>query len=324
MINRLFEIWSKIMTGAHQRWRWVGYGLTLLAFLYLGALFIFSREQIQQIRWSAYWLPVVLALGVYLCSLLVQYVVWARLVSFHHRISWRDMAIYFRVLLMRRLPGGVWHWVDRTAMYTGSTSLPARVVMLANFLEWSLLLLIAGAVAAAGWPDGPLWLRVLISTALLLLAFGLAYAWQPERRRLALRMAEAALWLGLYGLAWMAGGLILYLYAHATQIGLGAASGEFQQITYLRCFWAWAIAGGSSQLMVFVPAGLGVREITLTWLLAPYLPLPSILLVAIIIRLTYAMADMVWGTMGMLFSLRVLKPVSPGPPALNEEKVNPK
>jgi hypothetical protein len=117
----------------------------------------------------------------------------------------------------------------------------------------------------------------------------------------------------MYMLAWMAGGLILYMFAYVTQLSLPASEG-YTQITFLRCFWAWAIAGGSSLLMVFIPAGLGVREITLTWLLAPYLPFSAILLVAIIIRLTYAAADMMWGTLGMLFSLRLLKPLPPEPP----------
>ncbi len=182
MINRLFDTWSKLLTTAQRRWRWVGYGLTGLAFLYLAALIIVSREQIQQIQWRSYWAPFFTALLVYLASLMIQFLVWTRLVSFHHRISWRDMAIYFRVLIMRRLPGGIWHWVDRTAMYTGVTEMPGRVVMLANFLEWSLLLLLAGAIGIAGWQSGPAWLRGLLAGAIILLALFLAYSWQPKDR----------------------------------------------------------------------------------------------------------------------------------------------
>jgi hypothetical protein len=318
VINRLFETWSRLVTTAQKRWRWVGYGLTALAFLYLCALVIVPREQIQDIAWVSYLRPFFLAMIVYLASLLVQYLVWSRLVSFHHSISWRDLAIYFRVLLLRRLPGGFWHWLDRTAMYTGVTNLTGRVVMLANFLEWSMLLLMAGAIGVAGWPDGPVWLRSLASAALVLAALFLAFNWQPKERRLIFRMAESVWWVGMYTLAWMAGGMILYLFSHTTQMSLPPDSG-YTQLSYLRCVWAWAIAGGSSLLMVFIPAGLGVREIALTWLLAPYLPFSAILLVAIIIRLTYAAADMVWGSLGMLFSLRLLRPATVDPPPLHKE-----
>lgn len=311
MIQKLFETWSRLMLQAQQRWRWVGYIFTLLAFVYLAALIIYSREQIQNIQWKRYWAPFLLAMLIYLASLLIQFTVWSRLVSFHHRTSWRDLAIYFRVLLMRRLPGGVWHWVDRTAMYTGTTSVPAKVVMLANFLEWSMLLLLAGAIGSAGWQSGAAWLRLGLAAALLVLAQILGYAWQPAQRRRLLRLLEALSWLMLYGVAWMAGGLILYLFAHTTQLGMDLNAGGYQPLSYLRSVWAWSIAGGSSLLMVFIPAGLGIREITLTWLLAPYLPVPSILLVAIVIRLTYALADMVWGALGMLFSIRLLKPQTP-------------
>jgi hypothetical protein len=317
VINRLFETWSRLLTTAQRRWRWVGYALTGLAFLYLGALVLVTREQIQDIDWSSYLGPFFLAMIVYLASLLVQYLVWSRLVSFHHRITWRDLAIYFRVLLLRRLPGGIWHWVDRTAMYTGATDLTGKVVMLANFLEWTMLLLLAGSIGVAGWPDWPGWLRGVLSIALAGLAISLAFAWQPKERRLILRLVESFWWAGMYILAWMAGGMILYLFGRTTQLSLPPGSG-YEQLTYLRCVWAWAIAGGSSLLMVFIPAGLGVREIALTWLLAPYLPFSAILLVAIIIRLTYAAADMVWGSLGMLFSLRLLRPAADTPPITKE------
>ena len=257
MIQKLFETWSRLMLQAQQRWRWVGYIFTLLAFVYLAALIIYSREQIQNIQWKRYWAPFLLAMLIYLASLLIQFTVWSRLVSFHHRTGWRDLAIYFRVLLMRRLPGGVWHWVDRTAMYTGATSVPAKVVMLANFLEWSMLLLLAGAIASAGWQSGAAWPRLGLAAALLILALTLGYAWQPAERRRLVRLLEALSWLMLYGVAWMAGGLILYLFAHTTQLGMDLTTGGYQNLSYLRSMWAWSIAGGSSLLMVFIPAGLG-------------------------------------------------------------------
>lgn len=304
--NRFFEAWSRVVSGTQRRWRWVGYGLTALAFLYLAILIFFSREQIQQIQWQVYWLPFLLSMLIYLGSLLVQFLVWARMISFHHRISWRDITIYSRVLLMRRLPGGVWHWVDRTAMYTGATNVPGRVIMLANFLEWSLLLLLAIAIALSGWPGALVWLRWLAGLPLLLSLY-LAYSWQPNQRNTITRLAESILWLALYSIAWMAGGLILYLFARATQLGVNLTTGAYQPLTYPYSIWSWAIAGGSSFLLVFIPAGLGVREITLTWLLMPNLPLSGIILVAILIRLTYVLADMVWGSLGMFFSLRVFK-----------------
>ena len=60
-------------------------------------------------------------------------------------------------------------------------------------------------------------------------------------------------------------------------------------------------------MMVFIPAGLGIREITLTWLLKDYLPISSILLVSILIRLTYAIADVLWGSLGMALSISLFK-----------------
>jgi hypothetical protein len=305
MPKQLFEVWSSVMISTRSRWRWLGYGLAGLAFVYLIALIIVSREQIQGIHWEVYRIPILAAMLIYPASFFVQYLVWSRIVSFYHRTGWQDMAIYFRVLLTRRLPGGIWHWVDRTTMYTGATDLPGRVVLRANFLEWALLLLIAGAIAAAGWPGNAIWLKI-ISGALLILALYLAFSWQPASRSKPTRFLEAFSWLTLFTIAWIAGGIIIYLFSRATQIGIEVSS-QYQQITLIHCIWAWAISGGSGLLMVFLPAGMGIREITLTWLLASYLPVSAILLVAILIRVTYALADMVWGSIGMFFSLRVLR-----------------
>jgi hypothetical protein len=289
MIENLTEKWSRITRNAQKRFRWLGLGLTIAAFVYLIALLILSDFNLREIPWEVYWEVSILALGLYLLSLIIQFVIWARMLSFHHKIGWLDMVIYSRVLVMRRLPGGIWHWVGRAAMYTGATEIPGKTIMLANFLEWAMLILIAVGITCFGIDPIPPILRWLLLILCLGLSAGLAYKWQPGQRRIVAKSSEAIVWAALYCLSWIFGGLIVYSLTQA-------AGGE--ALTWLRATWVWAVTGGSSFLLVFIPAGLGIREITLNWLLSPYLAPTDAILIAVLIRIIFTLADILWGSLG--------------------------
>ena len=64
----------------------------------------------------------------------------------------------------------------------------------------------------------------------------------------------------------------------------------------------WALTGGiGSLLSVVVPAGLGVRELTLTVLLSPPMSVAEAIVVAILLRILYVGGSLVWG--GLLLAL---------------------
>jgi hypothetical protein len=275
MIDRVTGFWAKLNELSKTRWRWVGRLLVLGAFAYLAALVFYSGREIRGLPWKEALAACAAASGLYLLSLLVQYIPWARMLSFHHPVGWYDLMVFFKVLVLRRLPGGIWHWVGRTAMYSNSTRIPGKVVMLANFNEWGMLLLVAGAIILAGLEVLPPLARGAAALLSFGLAVGLGYFWRPahsgagqgiKNKPAALRferLAESSFWALLYSLAWVSGGLIVFLFTRA--------AGD-TQIGWLQAVWFWAVTGGSSLLLVFIPAGLGVREIALTLLLQPYLP----------------------------------------------------
>lgn len=298
MISRLVNGWFKQSLEVRTRWRWIGYALTAAALLYLAGLLLYSELWTQEIDWRAYAIAGLLAIGIYLLSLMVQFLVWARLLSFHHRVGWRDVQIYSQMILMRRLPGGVWHWIGSTAMYSATTNVSARTALLANFWQWSLLILVAIGVFTAGMDRGPIGLRILLTGLAIGTAIALAMTWQPSVRPRVLRLAEAGLWTALYAVAWFLGGTILYLFVKV-------AGGD--QFGLLEASRVWAVAGGVSLLVIVVPSGLGIREITLTWLLRLHLAQPTALLVALLLRLVFTLADVIWGFMGWALSHIVLQ-----------------
>jgi hypothetical protein len=187
-------------------------------------------------------------------------------------------------------------------MYADSTQVPKKVVIMANFVEWLMLILVAGGVSIAGIEGLPIYLRVALSSGLIGLSVMLGYTWQPTERHWLGRLSESSLWVLLYSIAWWLGGVVIYQYMQSTPQILSRAD-----IVVVKAFWIWAVSGGGSMLFIFVPVGLGIREISLTWLLQPYLPISIALVVAVLIRFVYTLADFVWGTLGWWLNIRLLK-----------------
>ncbi len=314
MLERMSTAWVNITRHVQTRLKWLGYVLTAGAGLYLVALLIISGKQFREIPLQDFWQAIIVTLFLYLASLGVQFFIWVRVISFHHRVSWQDVAIYARVILLRRLPGGVWHWLGRTTMYAEAAQLPAKTVMLANFLEWALLILVALSITIAGLDNLAPWLRVGLSAFILGLCVWLVWNWQPNSRKKRWRLGEGLLWTILYGLAWVLGGIIVFIFAQAA----GNTA-----LTWGRAVWVWAIAGGAGFFIVFIPAGLGIREITITLLLQPYLPTAGALLVAIAIRFIFVLSDLLWGGLGWGISAWALKKqdkLQPPPPTTKNKK----
>lgn len=307
MIEQLVVHWAERLQSARKRWKWLGQALTAAAFVYIVVLLVYSGFQVQEINWRLYWQAGLISLVLYFISLLIQFFVWLRMISFHNKTGWQDVVIYTRVILLRRLPGGVWHWVGRTAMYTEATAIPGRVIMVGNFIEWAMLILVAIAIVIAGLDFLSVYLRLPLSLAALSLAGILGYSWQPASKHYFWRSAEAFLWVAIYAGAWLLGGLIFYTF-------FLASGGE--GLTWVRAWWVWAVSGGSGMVLFIVPGGSGIREVLLTWVLNPYLPPAAVILMAVLIRILYILGDVIWGSLGLLLGLVIsrnkkLAPVNP-------------
>lgn len=291
MIERLLAAFARSGRERRYRWRWLGYLLTTAALFYLAYVLIGSSTRLRQVDLSNYLMPVLAAIGIYLVSLIVQFVVWARMISFHRHVGWEDIKIYARTILMRRLPGGPWHWVGRISMYSSSTEVPARVSAAGSLVEWTLVLLVGAGLFFAVAEGLPALLRLSLLSAATGLALAIAIVWQPHTRSRATRLAEAILWIFLYAVAWQAGLVIFLAIANTAGAGLG----------WLEGMQVWMVAGGLGVITVVLPFTLGVLEASLVLLLQPYLDPLLALVVALMIRLIYVAGDALWGFLGWQF-----------------------
>jgi len=181
-------------------------------------------------------------------------------------------------------------------MYTAATRLPTRVVVAANFLEWGLLILTGLGLYALSSSSASLLLPTLGALVAWGFALGLAVAWQPAQRAWPARLAEGGLWIGLYLLSWLSGGAILHLFVRAA----GGVPAGWLVTTHL-----WALTGSIGLLLTIIPALLGVQEVTLAVVLQGILAPAPALVVAILLRFLFSLAEVGWGVVGWGLSVAV-------------------
>jgi len=215
------------------------------------------------------------------------------MLSFYHRAGWRDIEIYMQTILMRRLPGGAWHWIGRSSSYSVHTTVGAGPVFKANIIEW--LALIVTAVGVIGVFLTTLSPIVRVSLVVLSLVLGIALfnLWFSGRLDFGRRTLISVSWMIAYAGSWYMGGLILHRLIQAVYTS---------DITVVESTAIWAMAGSVSMLMIVLPSGLGIRELSLTFLLQSHVPISVAILTALLIRLTFSLADVLWGASGWLIS----------------------
>jgi hypothetical protein len=258
--------------------------------------------------WSSFLGAFGIGFLLYPVSLGIQAFVWQMIMVRLGQVGggWWDVEIYAYTHLIRRLPGAVWYLAGRTAMYRGR-GVGASVTLAASGLEWLLLMVSAALVyvafAVVGGPylaaGFPLLILLLILGAFALQRFlsaGSRFQQIPLLRRnlgpfpneRLPRTVDLSLWLVLYALCYVIGGAILLILAWGVVPDSAIDLGDATRV--------WALAGGTSLLFsTIIPAGLGVRELTLTVLLAPFMSTAAAILIAVLLRLLFIGGDLVWG-----------------------------
>lgn len=307
--------WKRLQAQLESFWhkarvsRWTKVGVTVLTLGFIVGLLIYNQQELKQFGdWRIYLSRCLGGFLLYPISLGLQAVTWglimARLSGGHW--SWKDIEIYTYTHLMKHLPGGVWYLAGRVAGYQ-EEGVNVSVTLAASALEWLLLLVAAvtlyGALSLSGisWLWGLAVFGVCLSTTVGFVRWlrspqrraghipKFARCWVAGLAEVQLpTVADFALWLSGYLLAYIIGGLILYLLLRE-----GPA---YEVLSWVEVVRIWALTGGIGFLLsMVVPSGLIARELTLTVLLAPFISAMSALLIAVLLRFLFVVGDLLWG-----------------------------
>jgi hypothetical protein len=128
----------------------------------------------------------------------------------------------------------------------------------------------------------------------------------PQTHALNLRYRHLLGWTLYYTLVWCGGGVILFVLAdamHSLQLGaLPAMIG------------IWAASALLPQLLTFLPFGLGVQEITLSALLAPFIGGTEAIVVALLMRVVLTLSEVAWACIAGLIRLPQREQSADAPP----------
>jgi uncharacterized membrane protein YbhN (UPF0104 family) len=200
------------------------------------------------------------------------------------------------------VPGYAWQYMSK-AYLSRQRGASSRSILLAMLTEL-VLLLVGGLGIAASWAllsrlRGPVFepLPRWIWPGVFVLALALAMGWNSMLARMTGGPVEQpGLWiaLGAAVLGWMAYGLAAWL--------IGRSLYAVPWSAFPQHVVALVISGIAGLAIVFVPGGLGVREIVLAVLLVGILPFEVGVAASIVVRLSIVVAELL--AFGIAFLLK--------------------
>lgn len=219
--------------------------------------------------------------------------------------------IYTVTNVTRRLPGSLWHVAGRTVLYH-QRGVARRAVALVSGLEVAFTMMSGSLVLLLTWPaiathfEGQwqgvvLVIGILVGGTLLLhpaswrrfrqLSGSLTSDTQPFSLFVGLK------WLLAYGVVWVVGGLMVVVLAN-----------QFHPLplsTWPAVIGSWVFASLLGILIMILPSGLGVTDLSLTLMLSFYMPTPIAALSALGARLMFTLFELIFALIwGGLYRIR--------------------
>lgn len=235
--------------------------------------------------------------------------------------SWnwpQHFRIYCITAVTRRLPGTMWYMLGRIVMYErmgvarSITAVAGGAEFAATILGGILVALVTWPIALSGQQINPLWFAAGLLLCVLLLnpptLRALVRRVSPRSAPLKLRYRHMVGWMLLYACVWCGGGGILYVLTNTIH--------PLPLAVLPTLIGVWATSGLVSMLFSFVPFGLGIQELALSALLSPFVGGPEAIVIALLMRVTLTINEVLWALIAGLLGLSGALP-----PAQNKQNV---
>jgi hypothetical protein len=294
--------WRRLLAGA----------FSVILFGYLFATLAANWQALRQYEWRVNPLYLVASMGAYILSLLLGASAWHCIVwSMDKRVSYRrGIKFFLQSNLAKRLPGLIWYAMGRLYLYERegvaksavsvalilelitiaigglivyTSTVWAGVAVIQALHHWWLVVPLAGLAVVSVWPQVPLgavnWLLARRGKGPI--------QWHATR-------VDLIQWGLLQAGAWAAGGIFIYLLA----------SGVYPELAWsyiVQVINRWAGSGLVALVTMIVPLGLGLKEVTLAYLLSELIPWPVAVLVSLLGRICSIIGDCV----GLLVASRM-------------------
>lgn len=261
--------------------------LTVTSIIYPLILIFLSRKEIAQLDWQAFLRSALVSLLVFYVSMALQNVNWSLIVDGSLKRFWLNSKVYFQTVLMKRLPGGVWHWLGRLSLYESNEIENDSSISSANFIEW-LMLILTGLVVYLATVNG--YLGILAASVVVLLGYRL-FSRRDYSPSQALLVSIVVCFL--YGVCWVAGGVILHWLIQGVRP-------EFAP-TFQSSLALWSLSSAVGMVFFFFPSGALLRDFSLGALLTRQIEPAKVVLIILQVRLIFLAADFIWSFISLQF-----------------------
>jgi glycosyltransferase 2 family protein len=281
--------------------------MLLLSLAVMGWLVYRQRDSLATIHWkltqTGVW-NLILFFLLFSLDLLLVAAIWGWIMnSLGIRISLsRHIAYYSVSNIAKRIPGTIWYIAGRGYFYN-SLGVSAAIVPIASTIELAVSVL-SGLLASIifafpqllGIHANP-WIIAGLSLLCLLAFHPKILRWFLTKFRgntdISYRYSSLVAWVGLYIIAWILGGLVLF-----TLIGAFLPI-SFNQIPFV--IGCWCLTGLVTSAFFFFPSNLGVTEVTLSLLLSNVIPSADAVVIAILMRIALTGFELLWAVLSAIY-----------------------
>ena len=275
-----------------------------LCFSILGYSLHKNWAALAAFQWKINYPQIALSFILYTFDLTLAVLGWSLIVSKLAGFSdfRKNLKIYCYSNIASRLPGTVWYIISRAYLYEQQgiaksvisigSLLEMVLIILSGILTYFLFLPFLSPISAL---RNPLPLIALLLLGLLLThpATLRAILQRFARGKVPydLRYRDTLVWLGIYVVVWIVGGLVLYF---AVNVFYPLPLTQLPEV-----IGAWTLSGVAASLVFFSPSGLGIRELTLSFLLSHYIPTPLAIVVAVGMRVGLTVYEAFWAVVAL-------------------------
>jgi len=274
----------------------LGLGIVLLLVGYAGLSIYCDGPPLLEYLSNANPWGIALSLPTYSVALGLAIWGWSAIVGMLTGVSGfrKHARIYCYTNLAKRVPGVLWYVLGRIYFYRDDRA-DGIAVSVASLIE-IVLIILSGFVTylllgSKAWSNGPsIWLPLGVLLGLVgihpkILRLILGRIRQAEALAV-LRYRELLVWLCLYVGVWNMGGLTLFCVINSIHP---------ISLTHIPAIiGAWSLSGAIASLVIFLPSGLGLREVTLTVMLMPYVPGAIAVVISLLMRILLTMYEILW------------------------------
>lgn len=269
--------------------------LHIISIIYPLALIYFSKNEILKLEWGRFFGIFLSCFLIYYVSMALQNIAWSLLVDRNLSNFWFNSKVYFQTVLMKRLPGGVWHWLGRASLYDAQVDDERNSIRRANLTEW-LLLILSGLSGYAFTVN--LWLGSIS----LILTIGTGFSLVNRENHSWVRSLLLSTILTVtYAICWLVGALIL----HRLLLSVNPSG----NVAFNSSFGIWCLSSATSMFFFFFPSGALIRDFSLSALLSKQYEPAKFLLIILQVRIIFLVADLLWS----FFSLQFIKLIKSKP-----------